>query len=89
MKKKQLDIEDVQRSEPEDTGKEKKRRESIEKRKRLKKEDRAARWSGFVLLLCLLIVGFLLWVMGEINAERNKVPVTMPPVSPADRVIIR
>lgn len=55
----------------EERGEEKKKQESIERRKRLKKADRAARWSGFVLLLCILLIGFLMWIVGEIQEERN------------------
>jgi len=47
--------------------KKKKRGEGVEKRKALKQKDKIARWSGFILLLLVLIFGFLLWVAGEMG----------------------
>lgn len=46
-----------------------KRREGVEKRKSQKKRDRIARWSGFILLLLIVLVGFLLWVVGEMGTS--------------------
>lgn len=45
------------------------RKASVEKRKKAKEMDRAARWSGFVLLIIMMFVGFLLWVAGEMKTE--------------------
>jgi len=47
--------------------KEKKWTQGAEKRKSLKQKDKIARWSGFILLLMVLIVGFVLWVAGEMT----------------------
>ncbi len=47
--------------------KKKKRNEGVEKRKSLKQKDKIARWSGFILLLMVLILGFVLWVAGEMG----------------------
>lgn len=44
-----------------------KRREGVERRKIAKKKDKIARWSGFILLLIVMMVGFLLWIAGEIR----------------------
>ena len=44
-----------------------KRKEGAEKRRNQKKKDKIARWSGFILLLVVIMVGFLLWIAGEIN----------------------
>lgn len=43
------------------------RREGVEKRKFQKKKDRIARWSGFILLLLIVLIGFLMWVVGEMG----------------------
>jgi cytoskeletal protein RodZ len=45
------------------------RREGVEKRKSQKKRDRITRWSGFILLLLIVLVGFLLWVVGEMGSS--------------------
>ncbi|GAB4026506.1 MAG: hypothetical protein Fur0011_2410 [Candidatus Microgenomates bacterium] len=44
-----------------------KRKEGVERRKIAKKKDKIARWSGFILLLVVITVGFLLWVAGEMH----------------------
>lgn len=46
-------------------------RESVERRKRLKRADRAARWSGFILLITTLLLSALMWVIGEIRTARG------------------
>ena len=43
-----------------------KRKESAERRRGQKKKDKIARWSGFILLLLVMLVGFLLWIAGEL-----------------------
>jgi uncharacterized membrane protein len=45
-----------------------KRRASVERRRTKKRIDRIARYSGFILLLVVLFVGFLLWVAGEMQS---------------------
>ncbi len=63
MKKK---VEEDELTEEEAKVDEKKsRRESVEKRKARKKIDRVARFAGLILLFVVVIVGFLLWVAGE------------------------
>lgn len=42
-----------------------KRKEAVERRRGQKKRDKIARWSGFILLLGVMMLGFLLWVAGE------------------------
>lgn len=44
-----------------------KRKEGVERRKIAKKKDKIARWSGFILLLVVVMLGFLLWIAGEIR----------------------
>lgn len=70
----QLKQEDVlEDRENEEEGKEKKRKrsESVEKRKRAREKDRAARWSGLIMLIMLMMIGFLLWVSGKIRKEKQ------------------
>lgn len=70
--KRVLEEESVQidKEESEDIDEKKaKRREGVEKRKSQKKRDRIARWSGFILLLLIVLVGFLLWVVGEMGTS--------------------
>lgn len=38
------------------------------KSKPKKKKDKISRWSGFILFLMVLIVGFVLWVAGEMGS---------------------
>lgn len=49
--------------------KKKAREERAEKRKQAKKQDKLARWSGLIMLLILMMMGFLLWVGGEVGVE--------------------
>lgn len=66
MKKTKKDILEEVEEVGEDDGESKGRmRESVEKRKKQKKQDRVARWSGFILLLMVMLLGFVLWVAGE------------------------
>lgn len=69
MRSKKEEIDDEKEIEEQDEKllKKKKRGEVVEKRKTLKQKDKIARWSGFILLLLVLIFGFLLWVAGETN----------------------
>ena len=72
LKKKSEDIlEDEEETEEEGGKGKKKRSESVEKRKKAKEMDRAARWSGLVMLVVLMMVGFLLWVSGEMRKEHQ------------------
>ncbi len=45
-----------------------KRKEGVERRKTAKKKDKIARWSGFILLLVVVTLGFLLWIAGEMRS---------------------
>jgi len=45
-----------------------KRKEGVERRRSVKKKDKIARWSGFILLFVVVTVGFLLWIAGEMRA---------------------
>ena len=45
------------------------RKEGLEKRKQAKSSENKARWSGLILFVILLIIGFLLSVSGEVNNE--------------------
>jgi len=56
-------------SEEEKEEKKAKREEKVEKRKKAKKQDRMVRWSGIILFGILLIIGFLMWVAGEVKNE--------------------
>lgn len=65
---KKEEIEEIEEEkEEEEVTKKKRRGEGVAKRKALKQKDKVARWSGFILLLLVLIFGFLLWVAGEIG----------------------
>lgn len=46
-----------------------KRKEGVERRKTAKKKDKIARWSGFILLLVVITMGFLMWIAGEIQSN--------------------
>lgn len=48
-----------------------KNKEAIEKRKNAKRKDKVARWGGIILLGLIMFVGFLLWVSGEMQVERE------------------
>lgn len=68
MKKEKIEEKEEQEEivEGEEKVEKKKKREGVvAKRKALKQKDKIARWSGFILLLLVLIFGFLLWVAGE------------------------
>lgn len=67
MKKKETTEEVIQDEQDEKEEKKSKRREGVEKRKKAKKIDKITRWSGFILLLVIVLVGFLLWVAGEMR----------------------
>lgn len=64
-------LEDEEVKEEEEGKGKKKRSESVEKRKKAKELDRAARWSGLIMLIVLMMVGFLLWVSGQMNKEKK------------------
>ncbi len=68
-KNKQEDIiEEVEEVEEEDEPKRgKKKIESVEKRKKAKKKDAIGRWSGVIFLAVVMLIGFLLWVGGEMG----------------------
>jgi len=77
----------------EELGEEKKktREEKAAKRRQIKKQDQLARWSGLMLLVVVMMIGFVLWVVGEMGEEAIKpIPVQerAPIVNPSSRVII-
>jgi len=43
------------------------KKESVKKRRKAKKRDKMERWSGMILFVILLLVGFLMWVAGEVK----------------------
>lgn len=49
--------------------KKKERLESAEKRRKARQKDKVARFAGAILLGMILLLGFLLWVAGEIKTE--------------------
>lgn len=61
--------------------KKKKREEKKEKRLKRKKQDKAARWAGTVMLFVIMIVGFLLWISGQL---RSGTPEYVRPVASPD-----
>lgn len=68
MKKKEIEEEQVEQAEVDGKTEAKaKRKEGVERRKSAKKKDKIARWSGFILLFVVVIVGFLLWIAGEMR----------------------
>ncbi len=67
MKSKITEDEQVSDELSEKEAKKAKRKAGVERRKSVKKMDRIAKWSGFILLLIVMLVGFLLWVAGEIK----------------------
>lgn len=68
MRKKNNEVEAVEPEElDEKEVKKAKRRAGVERRKSAKKMDKIARWSGFILLLIVMLTGFLLWIAGEIR----------------------
>lgn len=101
-KSKQLELkekQDEKGGESFDSAQDKKktaREEKAEQRKKAKKQDKMARWSGMILFVILLIIGFLLWVSGEVKSPsagsgrvspQRVVPAEQAP-SGAARVII-
>lgn len=70
--------------------------ESVEKRRKAKKKDKMARWSGMILFLSLLIAGFLMWVAGEVKvdpvvkspSQSRVVPSDMPSNPGTNRVVV-
>lgn len=71
-------------------------RESVKKRKKAKKQDKMARWSGIILFTILLLVGFLMWVAGEVSIEpvvklptqSRVVPSVTPSMPGSGRVVV-
>lgn len=57
--------------------KKKKQKEGAEKRKNAKKKDKVARWGGLILLGLVMFVGFLLWISGEMKAEKSIEPINI------------
>ncbi len=74
-RKNELEEDVISRQAREDQGEElsekdlkkKKREEGKERRKKAKKMDKVERWSGMILLGMILLIGFLLWVAGEMR----------------------
>ena len=68
MKRKDKDEDQIIEEEvDEKTESKAKRKEGVERRKTAKKKDKIARWSGFILLLVVITMGFLMWIAGEIQ----------------------
>ncbi|MFH2019291.1 MAG: hypothetical protein ABII80_01625 [bacterium] len=95
MKKNQKEIE-KEKQQDEKEEKETSRKEGVEKRKRAKKIDKQARWSGLILLVIIMLAGFLMWVTGEVkkNTGSEVVPIVEPSVQiqeegTMEKVIIR
>jgi len=96
MKKKVVEKSEVEAEEVKDKKTEQKAK--AKKRKSAKKQDKMARWSGAILFVIILFVGFLLWVAGEVSSEGGrKAPVersgvqttpTAPQVGGQGRVVI-
>ena len=51
------------------------RQASALKRQKARQKDKVARFAGIILLGMMLLIGFLLWVAGEMGQERINVPV--------------
>ena len=78
--------------------KKKKREEAAEKRRKVRKQDKAARWSGIILLTVIMIIGFLMWVSGEVkngSSPSQAIPTQnnsyqqSSPLNPQGKVIVR
>lgn len=70
MKRKDKDEDQIIEEEvDEKTESKAKRKEGVERRKTAKKKDKIARWSGFILLLVVITMGFLMWIAGEIQSN--------------------
>ncbi len=59
-------------------------RESVKKRRKAKKRDKMERWSGMILFVILLLVGFLMWVAGEVKTTPTASQLGGPADNPAD-----
>lgn len=85
MKRKKDEIEEVEEKEEVEEDpkalKKKQREEKKEKRLKKKKQDKAARWAGAIMLFLIMIVGFLLWVSGQIGSD-NRQDYARPVVTP-------
>lgn len=71
-------------------AKKRQREEAAEKRRIERKKDKAKRWSGMILLSIMMIVGFLMWISGEVKRgplEENVSPVNNTKEAP--RIIVR
>lgn len=72
-KKKQLELEEGQREGGESKVEKKRaREEKAKERKKIKKQDKIERWSGMILFVILLVLGFLMWVSGEVQNPTNR-----------------
>jgi cytoskeletal protein RodZ len=66
------------------------RQASAEKRKKARQKDKVARFAGIILLGMILLVGFLLWVAGEMQQERTtSTPQRMMVPSPTTQDVFR
>lgn len=85
------DIEEVEEELDPKEEKKKKREEAAEKRRKERQKDKAARWSGIILLTIIMIVGFLMWVSGEVRegGESTVANPLTPSSSTAGKVIVR
>lgn len=76
MRRKKEEIEEIDEEQEEELSekelKKLKQKEIVEKRKNAKKKDKIARWGGIILLGLVMLVGFLLWVSGEMKQDSFK-----------------
>lgn len=85
MKKKKSENEEIEETQEEELSeKEQKkleRKAGVEKRKKARQKDKVARFAGIILLGMILLIGFLLWVAGEMQSEQGGVvqPRPTPP----------
>lgn len=100
------EVEEIEEAEEDEeldekTLKKKKREEAAEKRKQARKKDKVARWSGTIMLLLVMAIGFLLWISGQITqlSGGDQQPIPNPAVnirtpsgfgaSPPGKIIVR
>lgn len=73
MKKGQQEIVEVADDQEEELSprelKKQEREASAQKRRKARQKDKVARFSGIILLGMILLIGFLLWVAGEMRGE--------------------
>lgn len=58
-------------AEEKETSEKDKVQEGAEKRRKIKKTEKRSRWVGFILFMILFVLGFLLWVGGEMRESQR------------------